>query len=58
MVKGLHILTIVLLIGLATQTDGLLRALSELSAFLLTISLVVKYRQQKRHADKVEAEEL
>jgi uncharacterized membrane protein YkgB len=58
MVKGILIVAVVLLIGLATQADGMLRAIFELSAFLATASLVFTYKKSKRASGKIEPEEL
>lgn len=58
MVKGILIAAVLLLIGLATQTDGMLRAIFELSAFLVTVSLVFTYKQNKHSSGKIEPEEL
>ena len=54
------ILTIgaVLLIATGTQVEGLYRALTELSAFLFVVALVVHYRKEKRSKIRIEPEEL
>ena len=54
------ILTIgaVLLTVTATQVEGLYRALTELSAFLFVLALVIYYRKEKRSNSRIEPEEL
>ncbi|WP_167515603.1 hypothetical protein [Vibrio taketomensis] len=57
--KWILVLVTVLWIVIATQTQGLYRALAELFAFVSVLSLVVMYRKQKRNSKVViEAEDL
>ncbi|WP_174238889.1 hypothetical protein [Vibrio taketomensis] len=57
--KWILVFVTVLWIVIATQTQGLYRALAELFAFVSVLSLVVMYRKQKRNSKVViEAEDL
>lgn len=58
MVKAILIFAVVVQIVLAIQTEGLTRALAELSAFLLLVGLVAMHKQQKRLQEKIEPEEI
>ena len=58
MIKVVLLLAVVLQLIVAIQTEGLTRALSELSAFLLLVALVANHKQQKRMKVKLEPEEL
>ncbi|USD42005.1 hypothetical protein J4N42_04600 [Vibrio sp. SCSIO 43135] len=49
---------VLLQIVVAVQTEGLTRALVELSAFLLVLAIVFSIRSSKKVAAKIEAEEL
>ncbi|MCW8334649.1 hypothetical protein [Vibrio paucivorans] len=49
---------VLLQIVVAVQTEGLTRALAELSAFLLVLAIVFSIRSSKKVAAKIEAEEL
>ncbi len=56
--KWILTISAVLLIAIATQVEGLYRALTELSAFLFVVALVVHYRKEKRSKIRIEPEEL
>jgi hypothetical protein len=58
MIKGVLLLAVLLQLSVAFQTEGLPRALSELSAFLLLIALVATHKQQKQRKAKIEPEEI
>ncbi|WP_164675324.1 hypothetical protein [Vibrio rhodolitus] len=45
-------------IAIATQTDGLYRALAELAGFVAVVALVVRYRKEKKSKLVIEPEEL
>ncbi|WP_167521309.1 MULTISPECIES: hypothetical protein [Vibrio] len=45
-------------IAIATQTEGLYRALAELAGFIAVIALVVLYRKEKKSKLVIEPEEL
>ncbi|NOH70917.1 hypothetical protein F0225_06125 [Vibrio pectenicida] len=46
--KAIIVLATLLQLIVATQSEGLIRALSELSAFLLVVSLLLIYRTKRR----------
>lgn len=46
--KIIIVVAILLQIGLAIQSDGLIRAIAELTAFLLVASLVLNYKQSNQ----------
>ncbi|MFM2590414.1 hypothetical protein [Vibrio sp. TBV020] len=48
MIKAALIAAVILQIVVAVQTEGLIRALAELSAFLLVLALVFSLKSQKR----------
>ncbi len=57
--KAMFLVGIVSLIALAINSEGLVRALAELFAFLCLISFVISVKQsRKANAQQVEAEEL
>ncbi|EEX92736.1 hypothetical protein VIOR3934_16006 [Vibrio orientalis CIP 102891 = ATCC 33934] len=48
MIKAVLVIAVILQIVVAVQSDGLVRALAELSAFLLVSVLVLSANTQKR----------
>ncbi|GAB2657413.1 hypothetical protein [Vibrio panuliri] len=52
------IVFVLLQIALATQTEGLYRALAELAGFIAVIALVVNYRKEKKSRLVIEPEDL
>ncbi|WP_174217998.1 hypothetical protein [Vibrio mexicanus] len=57
--RGILIVAVIIQIVLAIQTDGLTRALAELSAFLLLLGLVISVkRARKAKQAKFEIEEV
>lgn len=61
-IRGVHesviVLAILIQILVAVQSEGLVRSLAELSAFLFIAALVLIYQRQKRRKLKIEPEEL
>ncbi|WP_333003395.1 hypothetical protein [Vibrio coralliilyticus] len=56
--KAVIVLAILIQIFVAVQSEGLVRSLAELSAFLFIAALVLIYQRQKRRKLKIEPEEL
>ncbi|MDA0118272.1 MULTISPECIES: hypothetical protein [Vibrio] len=56
--KAVIVLAILIQIVVAVQSEGLVRSLAELSAFLFIAALVLIYQRQKRKKLKIEPEEL
>jgi hypothetical protein len=56
--KAVLVIAVLLQIIVAIQSEGLIRALAELSAFLLVLAIVFSYKQQKRRKLELEAEDL
>ncbi|EEX33785.1 MULTISPECIES: hypothetical protein [Vibrio] len=56
--KAVIVLAILIQILVAVQSEGLVRSLAELSAFLFIAALVLIYQRQKRRKLKIEPEEL
>ncbi|CAM3187569.1 hypothetical protein [Vibrio neptunius] len=56
--KAVIVLAILIQILVAVQSEGLVRSLAELSAFLFIAALVLIYQRQKRKKLKIEPEEL
>ncbi|WFB47247.1 hypothetical protein [Vibrio coralliilyticus] len=56
--KAVIVLAILIQILIAVQSEGLVRSLAELSAFLFIAALVLIYQRQKRRKLKIEPEEL
>ena len=56
--KAVIVLAILIQILVAVQSEGLVRSLAELSAFLFIAALVLIYQRQKRRKLKLEPEEL
>ncbi|MCG9683275.1 hypothetical protein L1D31_11895 [Vibrio sp. Isolate23] len=56
--KAVIVLAILIQILVAVQSEGLVRSLAELSAFVFVVALVLRYQRQKRRKLKVEPEEL
>ncbi|NRB68883.1 MAG: hypothetical protein HRU48_16180 [Vibrio sp.] len=56
--KAVIVLVILIQILVAVQSEGLVRSLAELSAFLFIAALVLIYQRQKRKKLKIEPEEL
>ncbi|MCM5510603.1 hypothetical protein ACK1CN_02815 [Vibrio coralliilyticus] len=56
--KAVIVLAILIQILVAVQSEGLVRSLAELSAFLFITALVLIYQRQKRRKLKIEPEEL
>ncbi|EGA66878.1 hypothetical protein [Vibrio brasiliensis] len=54
--KAILVVAVLLQIIVAVQSEGLIRALTELSAFLLVVAIVVSSKQQKRQSLELEAE--
>lgn len=54
--KAILVVAVLLQIIVAVQSEGLIRALTELSAFLLVVVIVVSSKQQKRQSLELEAE--
>ncbi|MDC5807199.1 hypothetical protein OPW36_23615 [Vibrio europaeus] len=46
--RAILVFAVILQIIVAVQTEGLTRALAELSAFLLVLGLVFSFKQKKR----------
>ena len=55
--KAVLVIAVLLQIIVAIQSEGLIRALAELSAFLLVLAIVFSYKQQKRRKLELEAED-
>ncbi len=55
--KAVLVIAVILQIIMAVQSEGLIRALAELSAFLLLVAIVFSYQQQKKQPVKLEPEE-
>lgn len=55
--KAVLVIAVILQIIVAIQSEGLIRALAELSAFLLVLAIVFSYKQQKRRKLELEAED-
>ncbi len=56
--KSVLVIAVILQIIVAIQSEGLIRALAELSAFLLVLAIVFSYKQQKRRKLELESEDL
>ncbi|WP_171352178.1 hypothetical protein [Vibrio coralliilyticus] len=56
--KAVIVLAILIQILVAVQSEGLVRSLAELSAFLFIAALVLIYQRQKRRKLKIEPDEL
>ncbi|NRF27934.1 hypothetical protein HRJ45_23380 [Vibrio coralliilyticus] len=56
--KAVIVLAILIQILFAVQSEGLVRSLAELSAFLFIAALVFIYQRQKRRKLKIEPDEL
>ncbi|MCG9598019.1 hypothetical protein L1D15_14965 [Vibrio sp. Isolate25] len=56
--KAVIVLAILIQILVAVQSEGLVRSLAELSAFVFVVALVLRYQRHKRRKLKVEPEEL
>ncbi|MCG9783573.1 hypothetical protein L1D52_14560 [Vibrio brasiliensis] len=54
--KAILVVAVLLQIIVAVQSEGLIRALTELSAFLLVVAIVVSSKQQKRQSLELETE--
>lgn len=54
--KAILVVAVLLQITVAVQSEGLIRALTELSAFLLVVAIVVSSKQQKRQSLELEVE--
>lgn len=55
--KVVLVIAVILQIIMAVQSEGLIRALAELSAFLLLVAIVFSYQQQKKQPVKFEPKE-
>lgn len=55
--KTVLVSAVLLQIVVAIQSEGLIRSLAELSAFLLVIAIALSHRQQKHAKLGIEAEE-
>ncbi len=54
--KAILVVAVLLQIIVALQSEGLVKALAELSAFLLVVAIAFNTQQQKRHSLKLETE--
>lgn len=54
--KTILVVAVILQIVVAVQSEGLVRALAELCAFLLVVAIVFSFKQQKRHALELETD--
>ncbi|WP_190277908.1 hypothetical protein [Vibrio sinaloensis] len=54
--KTLLVIAVLLQIVVAIQSEGLIRALAELSAFLLVAAMVLSHRQQKHTKFRLEVD--
>lgn len=55
--KTVLVSAVFLQIVVAIQSEGLIRSLAELSAFLLVVAIALSHRQQKHAKLSIEAEE-
>ncbi|MDN3610465.1 hypothetical protein ACODM8_02835 [Vibrio ostreicida] len=55
--KAAIIVAIIIQVVTATQSDGLLRSLSELAAFALVIALVFMHKKPKKQRVTIESED-
>ncbi|MGD8115560.1 MULTISPECIES: hypothetical protein [unclassified Vibrio] len=54
--KALLVIAVLLQITVALQSEGLVRALAELSAFLLVVTIASSTKQQKRQSLELDTE--
>ncbi|MGD8231211.1 hypothetical protein [Vibrio sp. TRT 1302] len=54
--KALLVVAVLLQIMVALQSEGLVKALAELSAFLLVVTIAFSTKQQKRQSLELDAE--
>ncbi|MCZ4293710.1 hypothetical protein [Vibrio sinaloensis] len=54
--KALLVVAVLLQITVALQSEGLVKALAELSAFLLVVTIAFSTKQQKRQSLELDAE--